>query len=202
MDTIQHSVVKQLLIVNLALFFMILSLTYCRHLEIDTRKRNAPLRKEGLHSTWCLNIFPENHAVLFLLTPTLEGPTLSKLLLQKLSDAITIWESQNGFQIVFNSAYTASEPSLRFYLYKANTPRSPWCNDGAIFGLWDNSLNTSILFSRANSASKCLFWLWGSVSEFHASDSLSNWAKCVSEAGPPFPWWVQTIARKRRELGS
>lgn len=138
---------------------MILSLTYCRHLEIDTRKRNAPLRKEGLHGTWCLNIFPENHAVLFLFTPTLEGPTLSKLLLQKLSDAITIWESQNGFQIVFNSAYTASEPSLRFYLYKAKTPRSPWCNDDAIFGHWDNSLNTSILFSRANSASKCLFRL-------------------------------------------
>lgn len=193
---------EQLLIVNLALFFMILSLKYYRHLEIDTLKRNAPLRKKGLHGTWCLNIFPENHAVLFLLTPTLEGPTLSKLLLQKLSDAITIWESQTGFQIVFNSACTASEPSLQFCLYKAKTPRSPWCNDGAIFGHWDNSLNTPILFSRANSVSKCLFWLWRSVSEFHASDSLSNGAKCVSEAGAPFPWWVQTIARKRRELGS
>lgn len=72
--------------------------------------------------------------MLFLFTPTLEGPTLSKLLLQKLSDAITIWESKNGFQIAFNSACTASESSLQLYLYKIEAPRSPWCNDGSILG--------------------------------------------------------------------
>lgn len=112
----------------------ILCIAYCRHLEIEILKRNVPLRKEGLHSTWYLNIFPKNHTVLFLFTPTLEGPTLSKLLLQKLSDTITIWESRNGFQIVFNSACTSSESSLQLYLYKAEASRSPWCNNGAILG--------------------------------------------------------------------